>query len=374
MQELNLDLLSDDEDVSLDIEMNMSPELEKQTTSDEPKETTKKTLVDEKTNNSVSSNDTDFSRDLDDNISDFEKRESVAKKKDNSPVESKQSSSDSELAKLYSSLAAQLKQAGVLSYNDDEKISSIEDINKLIEKQVESKLDESSKFYRKAVEKGMSSSEFLQYEQKLKQLDNITEDVLSNSDNSQLRLNIIGQDFLNRGYSKEDAIKFAKRSIDLGEDIDDAKKALENIKSFTKKELEEKIENSEKETTSISDKIKTFINSEEELVKGLKIDKNQKEQLYKQIITPVAKNDLGEPLSEYAKQMSDNPIKMRVMNEYMFMLTKGYTDFSKLSNMVESKVTNDLDKLLKTSSSILTQGMETDNESKFGLEDIKIDI
>ena len=72
--------------------------------------------------------------------------------------------------------------------------------------------------------------------------------------------------------------------------------------------------------------------------------------------------------------MSDNPIKMRVMNEYMFMLTKGYTDFSKLSNMVESKVTNDLDKLLKTSSSILTQGMETDNESKFGLEDIKIDI
>ena len=237
MQELNLDLLSDDEDVSLDIEMNMSPELEKQTTSDEPKETketTKKTLVDEKTNNSVSSNDTDFSRDLDDNISDFEKRESVAKKKDNSPVESKQSSSDSELAKLYSSLAAQLKQAGVLSYNDDEKISSIEDINKLIEKQVESKLDESSKFYRKAVEKGMSSSEFLQYEQKLKQLDNITEDVLSNSDNSQLRLNIIGQHFLNRGYSKEDAIKFAKRSIDLGEDIDDAKKALENIKSFTK--------------------------------------------------------------------------------------------------------------------------------------------
>lgn len=289
------------------------------------------------------------------------------------------SPSDDKMHQIYSSFAQHFKDAGVLSNIDLEEnpIKSAEDFQNAIDKEVESRLNENQRAYKEAMDAGVAKDEFVNYNNQMQQLNSITEEDLSKEDSQKLRMQLIATDFINKGFDKDRALSYAQRSIETGKDVEDSKKALEDIKAFTKQSFED-IKNQKLESKNNSLKeIETFINSNDEIFKGLNIEKSDKEKLFKQISTPVAKSKTGNPINAYTKAFLENPTKMRVATEYLFYLTKGFSDFSKINQNISTKTTKSLDEILKSSSEIILGGIgdqSNKSNSSFLTDDYEIDV
>lgn len=279
------------------------------------------------------------------------------------------------LPELYSSLASHFKKEGVLpNLADDVEIKTAQDLQKAIANEISKNAGELQAEYKKAMEEGVPKDSLIAYQQQKQQLNAITDEVLEADDERaiNLRFNIIAQDFLNKGFSKEEASRNAKRSVDLGEDLADAKVALERLKESNENNYLKSKEEAQQVIEEDQKKIKKFIDSTEEIFKGIKLNPIIKEKLYNQMVTTVASKD-DKPLNEYAKAYNEDPVKFQVMQNYMFMLTKGYTDFSKINGAATTKVSKEIDEILKTTgTSFLENGLfnaGTDINSKFSIGD-----
>lgn len=309
--------------------------------------------------------------------------ESVADKDKETPVEAKPSpGSDNKMSQIYSSLAAHLNETGVLpSLNlEENKINSVEDLQNAIKSEIDNSISERQRAYEKAVESGEPVDEYVKHTNQMAFLDKITDESLESTDSAELRFNLIGQDFLNKGFSKEDAIKYAKRSQDLGEDIEDAKSALERIKEFNINSYKKSVEEKQKLEKQNVDKIKDFVNNTDEIIKGIKLTPTTKEELLKQMTTAVGRDEKGNPLTKYGEALTKDPVKTKAITEYMFLLTKGFTDFSKINNIIGSKATKNIDEVLRnTGGDFINSGKvnfnNNDEQSSFLLDDeFNIDI
>jgi hypothetical protein len=87
---------------------------------------------------------------------------------------------------------------------------------------------------------GVEPDEVRKYESTINYLQGITEDVIADetSKGETLRKQLIFQDFLNRGYSKERATREVKKSFDSGSDIEDAKEALASNLEYFQREYQ----------------------------------------------------------------------------------------------------------------------------------------
>lgn len=282
---------------------------------------------------------------------------------------------DSKLSELYSSLATDFKESGVLPNLDEEiKITSAEELRQAIADEIKRSSGELQSKYKEAMEGGVPKDSFVEYQNMKNQLDAITDEVLSAEDDRaiNLRFNIIAQDFINKGHSKEEASKFAKRSVDLGEDLADAKSSLEKLKTFNEAKFEKSKEEAANRVEKEQSDIKKFIESQEEIFKGIKLTKNVRDKLYEQITKTVGSND-NQPLNEYAKAYQEDPVKFQVIQNYLFMMTKGFTDFSKLSSAATKQVSKKIDDVLKSTGSAFFQGGSSqpikDTETSFNIGD-----
>ena len=142
-----------------------------------------------------------------------------------------QSSGTSPKNNFYSSIAKALKEDGIFPDLDDEALESIqqpEDFAKAIEEQLTAKFDERQKRIDEALNVGVEPSKIQQYEKVISYYNNINDsDIEDESDKGEnLRKQLIYQDFLNRGFSKDRAMKEVQKSFDSGTDIEDAKDVL----------------------------------------------------------------------------------------------------------------------------------------------------
>ena len=113
---------------------------------------------------------------------------------------------------FYSSIAKALKEEGIFPDLEDDSLSKIteaEDFRALIEQQIKAGLDERQKRIDEALNAGVEPTEIKKYENTLGYLDSIKDnDISDESDKGEtLRKNLIYQDFINRGYSKERAAR-----------------------------------------------------------------------------------------------------------------------------------------------------------------------
>ena len=83
----------------------------------------------------------------------------------------------------------------------------VEAFAELIEKQIQARFDEKQKRIDEALGVGVEPSAIQQYERTLDYLDGISDDTISDESEKgeTLRKQLIYQDFINRGYSKERA-------------------------------------------------------------------------------------------------------------------------------------------------------------------------
>lgn len=271
--------------------------------------------------------------------------------KENTPT---QKSSESPNNNLYSSLATALKEEGVfpdLSDDDASDVRNAEDFVKAVEKQIQAKFNERQKRIDDALNADIEPSEIRKYENVLNYLGSIQESHITDESEQgeNLRKQLIYQDYINNGFSKEKAEKMVKRSLDAGTDIEDAKEALQGNKQFFEsqydnlvKEAKDQQEKLISERKKEAENLKKSILEDSKVFGELVIDKPTRQKVFDTISKPIYKDpDTGEFLTALQKYERENKIDFIKNLGLIFTLTDG---FKNLDGLVGNKVKKEVKK------------------------------
>lgn len=258
---------------------------------------------------------------------------------------------------FYSSIAKALKEEGIFPDLDDEGLSKVKDpegFRDLIDQQIKAGLDGRQKRIDEALNAGVEPTEIRKYENTINFLDSIKEENISDEGDKgeKLRKDLIYQDFINRGYSKERAAREVQKSFNAGTDIDDAKEALKSNIDFFKDKYDELVneakseaEQEEKERKEQAEKLKSSILNDKDVFGDLSIDKSTRQKIYDNIAKPVYKDpETGEYFTAIQKYEMENRTNFLKNIGLLFTLTDG---FKNLDGLVKGKVKKEVKKGLR---------------------------
>lgn len=277
--------------------------------------------------------------------------ESVGSGKDNTKGKEDTSSredSTSPQKTIYSSIAKALKEEGIFPDLDDEVLSKVkepEDFRDLVEQQIKAGLEERQKRIDDALNYGIEPTEIKRYENTLNFLDSVKEENITDESDKgeELRKNLIFQDFINRGYSRERATREVQKSFNAGTDIEDAKEALKSNTEYFKGKYDDLIEDAkleaqkeEENRKEQANKLKESILNEKNILGDLSIDKTTRQKIYDNISKPIYKDpETGEYYTAIQKYEKDNRVDFLKYLGLIFTLTDG---FKSLDGLVKGKV------------------------------------
>lgn len=277
--------------------------------------------------------------------------ESVGSGKDNTKGKEDTSSredSTSPQKTIYSSIAKALKEEGIFPDLGDEVLSKVkepEDFRDLVEQQIKAGLEERQKRIDDALNYGIEPTEIKRYENTLNFLDSVKEENITDESDKgeELRKNLIFQDFINRGYSRERATREVQKSFNAGTDIEDAKEALKSNTEYFKGKYDDLIEDAkleaqkeEENRKEQANKLKESILNEKNILGDLSIDKPTRQKIYDNISKPIYKDpETGEYYTAIQKYEKDNRVDFLKYLGLIFTLTDG---FKSLDGLVKGKV------------------------------------
>lgn len=250
-----------------------------------------------------------------------------------------------------------LKEAGILGEGVD--VTSIKSSDDLLKAQT-AELAEWKKGYLESLppvikqlaeswEEGVPLNDLINIKSNQIKYSTITEEKLK--ENTGLQKDIY------KSYLKE-TTKFSDKKInDLIEKAEDDFTLEELVKDEALPELQKYETEKEQELVKITKKqqeeakaenetrIKHYqetINKTVEFIPGVTISKLEKDNIYKNMVTPVAKDGYGNPVTLTQAVYLKDPAKFDAFVTYMVMKTKGLEDFSFITNEVTTKATKKL--------------------------------
>lgn len=277
---------------------------------------------------------------------------------------------------FYSSIANALKEEGIFPDLDDETISNTstaEDFRELIDNQIKAGIDERNRRIDEALNAGVEPSEARRYENTINYLKSINEEAITDESEKgeTLRKQLIFQDFINRGYTKERAEREVNKSFNAGSDVEDAKEALASNKEFFEseynkiiKEAQEETQREEKERKEQAAKLKKSILEDKEVFGDIQLDKSTRQKIYDNISKPVYKDpETGEFYTTIQKYEKENRVEFLKNISLLFTLTDGFKSIDKL---VKGKVRKEVKKGLRELENTLNNTARTsDGNLKF---------
>ena len=283
--------------------------------------------------------------------------ESVGSEDNTKEKEDTSSKEDKTSPNFYSSIANALVEDGIFQNLDEESLSKIhtaEDFANVISEQIKSQFDERQKRIDEALNLGIEPSEIQKYERFINFLDGITEESISSEkeDGENLRKNLIYQDYINRGFSKERATREVERSFKAGTDIEDAKEALQSNKDYYNDQYSNLVKEAKEADKKEQDRLKkqaedlrTSILTEEKAFGEIDLDKATRQRVYDSIMKPVYTDpETGEKLTAIQKYESDNRTEFLKNVGLVYVLTDG---FKNLNGLVQGKVKKEVKKGLR---------------------------
>ena len=250
-----------------------------------------------------------------------------------------------------------LKEAGILGEGVD--VTSIKSSDDLLKAQT-AELDEWKRGYLESLppvikqlaenwEEGVPLNDLINIKSNQIKYSTITEEKLK--ENTGLQKDIY------KSYLKE-TTKFSDKKInDLIEKAEDDFTLEELVKDEALPELQKYETEKEQELVKITKKqqeeakaenetrIKHYqetINRTVEFIPGVTISKLEKDNIYKNMVTPIAKDGYGNPVTLTQAVYLKDPAKFDAFVTYMVMKTKGLEDFSFITNEVTTKATKKL--------------------------------
>lgn len=178
----------------------------------------------------------------------------------------------------------------------------------------------------------------------------ITDDKLQ--ENADIRKKVIKQDLLMKGHDAATAEKFAQRSVDLGEDLEDSRQSLKNIlvsenSRMESKRQEEKARQKHFEESKAKqiESIKNDIYNTQEIIPGIKLNKVVHDKLFKKLTTIVGEDVEGRPYNAIMEKRSKNPVawdkKLAYYDELGLFEDK--PDFTKINSTFKTQAIKKLE-------------------------------
>lgn len=121
---------------------------------------------------------------------------------------------------------------------------------------------------------------------------------------------------------------------------------LKTIEANKEKELVQitnaRKEQAKKDNIARLDNYKESINKTAEIIPGIKLSEEDKKQVFNAIVSPVAEDGNGNPVSFATAVYMKDPAKFDATLNYLLIKTKGFTDFSKLTTVATTNATKKL--------------------------------
>jgi len=266
----------------------------------------------------------------------------------------------------FTSLASALIETGAFSSLSEEEITEIKDVNSLLEsigKQIKqsefSDLDENQKQYLEALRNGVPQETFAKAKSNSAQYKQIEDTTINES--PALAKELIRRSFIVKGFDEHTAENYASlaaKSDTFFSDAFSAKNALvAHEEAEFSKELElakaDKASKLEQEQNRIA-ALKSKLDGESEILKGIKVTTNTKNKIFSSMTSPIRMDD-DTPLNEVmASYKDDEEYKVRLHT--LHVITKGFTDFSKITTSGKTAAVNDLEKVLSQQGSGVSGG------------------
>ena len=255
---------------------------------------------------------------------------------------------------IYSSIAKDLRDDGVFLDLDDQTIASIEssdDLYKVLEEQIQAKMDARSKRIDDALNNDVELTTVQRYERALNYLDSIdTESIEDEGEAGEnLRRTLIFQDFKNRGFSDERAKRETEKSFSAGTDVEDAKEALQSNKDYVNSEYDSLVKEAKKEQEEYAKKqkkeaenLKKSIFEDKQLFGEIEVDSKTRQKIYDNLSKASYRDaETGEMLTAIQKYERDNRAEFLKNLGILFTLTDG---FKNLDGLVKDRVKKEVKK------------------------------
>jgi len=253
--------------------------------------------------------------------------EDITKKNEKAPVPIKNTTEETSDAPFTVIFARDLVAQGLLSsfdetkFLEDAKISGdAEALRNLIKNEIDanitaakSDLDTGYQDYLNLIGKGVPTETAGSLVELKTRFDGIKVDELIKEENTELRKQVM-IDYFKLTTSMPDAKieKLVQSSIDLGDDIEDSKEYHTTIKSLIKDQIANEAVQAEKQQKLIEEEnrrsiesLKDNINSIEEIIPGVPINKQTKTQMFENITKPVQDNKGRTTNAIWAKRAED---------------------------------------------------------------------
>lgn len=302
----------------------------------------------------------------------FEESESVGSESEEDKMHSTKSANSSQ-KNFYSSIAAALRDEGILSSSDDSlKISDAESFAEAFEKEIQSRFDDRQKRIDEALNNDVEVSEIKKYESTLQWLNSIDDNTLKEEGEKgeTLRRNLIYQDYINKGFSQQRARKMVDKSFADGTDIDDAFESLKSHKEYYNSEYNDLIEEAKEEKRQKIEEqrknqeaLKKLILEEDKAFGDYTIDKSTRQKVYDNLSKVVYTDDNGIGYTQLQKYQKENPADFLKYVSLLYTLTD---QFKSLDGLVKNKVKTEKRKYIKELENTLNNTVRTaDGNLKF---------
>lgn len=256
---------------------------------------------------------------------------------------------------FFSSIATAIAEEGIFPDLDEERIGKIKtaaDLREAIEEQMKAGLDEQQRRVAEALDNDVEPAQIKQYENLISNLEGISEKELTAEDDegNKLRANILFRDYINRGFSKERAEKMVKKSFDDGNDVEDAKEALESVKTFYKDSYQELLDNAkaekEREKEEELEKAKrikkSILEDDIKFFGDVEIDKATRQAAFDAISKPIYKDPkTGQTYTAVQKMELDNPEEFMAKIGLICALTD---NLKSIDGLVKKKVKKEVER------------------------------
>jgi hypothetical protein len=285
---------------------------------------------------------------------------------------------------LYSSLANVLYNEGVLPNLDlkTKKVNDIDDLVEAIKTEIQANefggLNDRQKKYLEALKSGLPEEVFFDVEKVNYTLESMTDEVLENEENIQVRTGVIKEYFMLKGLDEDEAEKLTQQQVDLATDVEFSKKARNYLGQYNEGRLTEELklvqENKRLQEESFN-KLKSTIETTNKVIDGLPIDAKGKKEILEIITKPVVTLQDGTPLNQIMKLQAEDPIDFQYKLAYLIYQTKGFKDFSAFTTVKKAKTqaVREFEDILQKSTLDLSGGLADTESMDFG-KDFILDL
>lgn len=148
--------------------------------------------------------------------------------------------------------------------------------------------------------------------------------------------------------------KMVENTFNLGEDVEDAKEALKELKVINeqqiaqaKKQVEEQEKQYKESIKTAQENFKKFVTEQEEFIKGIKINKPTRDKIIKMVLEPAAKDAQGNVLNGVWAERSKDPQKFDAYLAYHLTNGTFWGNLDKIKSKVKTDVTTQFEEALR---------------------------